>query len=116
MEGDNKCWTPGCGKKATMICPVCKQMDLEPSYFCSQDCFKKNWGLHKLVHIPREEQQKKRNEGFKFTGPLRPGIISKKREIPQHIPRPDYYFTSVPKKEQQSKFQKDIEVKSAEDI
>lgn len=61
MEGDNKCWTPGCGKKATMLCPVCKQMDLEPSFFCSQDCFKKNWGLHKLVHIPREEQQKKRN-------------------------------------------------------
>lgn len=99
-----------------MVCPVCKQMDLELSYFCSQDCFKKNWGLHKLVHIPREEQQKKRNEGFKFTGPLRPGIISKKREIPEHIPKPDYYFTSVPKKEQQSKFQKDIEVKSAEDI
>jgi len=100
MEGDNKCWTPGCGKKATMLCPVCKQMDLEPSFFCNQDCFKKNWGLHKLVHIPREEQQKKRNEGFKFTGPLRPGVISKKREVPEHIPKPDYYFTSVPKKEQ----------------
>jgi methionyl aminopeptidase len=113
---ENKCWTPGCGKKATMICPTCKSMDLDPTYFCSQDCFKKIWTIHKLVHIPREEQQKKKNEGFKFSGPLRPGIISKKRPIPEHIVKPDYFYTSVPKKEQESKFQKDIEVKSEEDI
>jgi hypothetical protein len=29
-------------------------MDLDPSYFCSQDCFKKTWPVHKLVHISRE--------------------------------------------------------------
>lgn len=53
MDTDNKCWTPGCGKKAAMVCPTCKQMDLDPSYFCNQDCFKKNWAIHKLVHISR---------------------------------------------------------------
>jgi methionyl aminopeptidase len=53
MEGDNKCWTPGCGKKATMLCPICKQMDLDASYFCDQECFKKNWPLHKLIHVSR---------------------------------------------------------------
>ena len=30
------CWTPGCGKGAKMQCPTCKQMDLDPAYFCSQ--------------------------------------------------------------------------------
>lgn len=98
MEGDFKCWTPGCGKKATMVCPICKQMDLDPSHFCSQDCFKKTWGVHKLIHVSREEQAKKKNEGFKWTGPLRPGIISKRRAVPEHIPKPDYAFTSIPKK------------------
>lgn len=97
MEG-SKCWTPGCGKSAAMVCPTCKQMDLDASYFCSQDCFKKSWPVHKLVHISREELAKKRNEGFKFSGPLRPGVVSKRRPIPEHIPKPDYYFTSVPKK------------------
>ena len=54
MEGEAKCWTPGCGKKATMQCPVCKQMDLEPSFFCSQNCFKASWPVHKLCHVSKE--------------------------------------------------------------
>ena len=56
-----------------MVCPTRKQMDLDPSFFCSQDCFKKTWAVHKLVHISREEQAKKRNEGFKFTNPNQKG-------------------------------------------
>lgn len=99
-----------------MMCPVCKQMDLDPSFFCNQACFKANWAVHKLCHISREDQAKKKNEGFKWTGPLRPAAISKKRPVPEHIPRPDYAFTSVPKKEQESNLQKVVESKSEEDI
>lgn len=91
-------------------------MDLDPSFFCSQDCFKNSWPVHKLVHISKEEQAKKKNDGFKFTGPLRPATITKRLEIPEHIEKPDYYFTSIPKKEQESKFQHEIEVKDAKQI
>lgn len=83
-----------------MQCPVCKKMEIDPSFFCSQECFKTNWAIHTLCHISREEQQRKRNESFKWTGPLRPGIISSRRPIPEHIVKPDYYFTSVAKKEE----------------
>ncbi len=83
-----------------MQCPTCQQMDIDPSFFCSQECFKSSWPVHKLCHVSRQDQQAKKNAGFKFTGPLRPGVISKKRPIPEDIPKPDYYYTSIPKKEQ----------------
>ena len=91
------CWTPGCGKPASLQCPTCKQMDLD-GFFCGQDCFKQLWAVHKLCHISKQEQAKKKNSGFKFTGPLRPGVISKRREVPEHIVKTDYYYTSIPKK------------------
>lgn len=72
--------------------------------------------MHKLCHISKEEQAAKKNAGFKFTGPLRPGKISKKRPIPEDIVKPDYYYTSIPKKEQETRFQKEIEVKDQKAI
>jgi hypothetical protein len=35
-------------------------------------------------------------------------VVSAKRPIPENIEKPDYYYTSIPKKEQYSKFQKEI--------
>jgi hypothetical protein len=46
-----RCSTPGCGKAATLKCPTCNQKGLPDSFFCSQDCFKSGWALHKLVHL-----------------------------------------------------------------
>lgn len=40
---DHTCLTEGCGKTATLQCPTCIKLKIEGSYFCSQDCFKKNW-------------------------------------------------------------------------
>jgi hypothetical protein len=40
---DHACLTEGCGKTATLQCPTCIKLKIEGSYFCSQDCFKKNW-------------------------------------------------------------------------
>ena len=74
----NKCAMPGCGKPASLQCPTCVKMELEATFFCGQDCFKAAWGIHKLVHVSPEETKKKKESGFKFTGPLRPGKISKK--------------------------------------
>lgn len=33
-----------------MQCPTCLKMQLEPSYYCSQECFKQMWKMHKMVH------------------------------------------------------------------
>jgi hypothetical protein len=44
------CATPGCGKPAKMACPTCKKLDLPPSFFRTQECFKSVWGQHKAKH------------------------------------------------------------------
>lgn len=44
------CSTPKCGKAATMQCPTCVKLELKPSFFCSQECFKDFWSIHKLFH------------------------------------------------------------------
>ncbi len=44
------CATPKCVKAATMQCPTCVKLGLIPSYFCSQECFKDFWAIHKLFH------------------------------------------------------------------
>jgi hypothetical protein len=41
----------GCQAAAKMQCPTCIKQKLPPVYFCSQECFKKNWATHKAVHV-----------------------------------------------------------------
>ena len=88
MEGQ-VCMNPECRKPAAMQCPTCIKLGLEPSFFCSQACFKELWVMHKLSHKKRDETIEK---GFPFTGPLRPFPYSftGKREVPDHIKKPDY--------------------------
>ena len=82
------CATPNCSKPATMQCPTCIKMQLEPTYFCSQECFAGFWKFHKMSHKKPEE---KKDSGI-YTGPLRPFPYSFKghREVPDHIKKPDY--------------------------
>lgn len=89
------CENPECRKPSAMQCPTCLKMQLEPSYYCSQECFKSMWKMHKMVHQKREE---KIETGFKFTGPLRPFPYSftGHRKVPGHIKRPDYAKTGAP--------------------
>jgi len=86
---DNMCSHPECAKPASFMCPTCVKLQLEPSYFCSQDCFKDLWNMHKMAHKKRDE---KIESGFKFTGPLRPHPYSftGRREVPTDIVKPDY--------------------------
>ncbi|MBE3045719.1 hypothetical protein IMZ48_24870 [Candidatus Bathyarchaeota archaeon] len=38
------CAGADCGNEAgTLQCPSCLKLGLKDSYFCSQDCFKRNW-------------------------------------------------------------------------
>ena len=93
------CKTPNCGKPAKMSCPTCLKLNLEPARFCTQECFTGYWSEHKAVHTAAklaikaqllEQEQMARFTGFSFTGKLRPGKISPKREVPAHIVKPDY--------------------------
>lgn len=116
------CASPGCGKVVTsnLACPKCIQLGLTPPYFCSQSCFKDNYGTHKQVHslakqiIESQGAQHRKTpprdgvscpvdapkdvkmalpdwaKNYSFTGTLRPALYSPKRSVPKHIRKPDY--------------------------
>jgi len=100
MEG-RSCETPGCGEPARLQCPTCIKLNIQGSFFCSQQCFKSNWDLHKNLHKLAKgdsaSQSSKKGgglfnpwPGYNFTGRLRPASQSATRTVPEHIPRPDY--------------------------
>jgi len=49
------CSTPKCKNPSAMQCPTCIKMGMTPSYFCSQECFKEFWPIHKLFHQKSNE-------------------------------------------------------------
>eukprot|EP01098_Paradermamoeba_levis_P015312 TRINITY_DN76_c0_g1_i1.p1 TRINITY_DN76_c0_g1~~TRINITY_DN76_c0_g1_i1.p1 ORF type:complete len:358 (+),score=95.36 TRINITY_DN76_c0_g1_i1:104-1177(+) len=114
------CGTEGCGKPSTLQCPTCLKMNLKPSYFCSQDCFKASWPKHKLAHVlptPPPTVLDERFAGYFFTGKLRPHPKPMaRREVPAHIQRPEYWETGESPKERLSKAATQIEIKTPEQI
>lgn len=94
------CETPGCDKEARLQCPTCIKLQIQGSFFCSQECFTGSWDLHKALHKlakggnPSSCSKPNRSynpwPGYVFTGKLRPAEHSSKRLVPDHIPRPDY--------------------------
>ena len=50
MSAETLCETPGCKLEARLQCPTCIKLEIKGSFFCSQECFKENWNLHKSVH------------------------------------------------------------------
>jgi len=104
-----QCATIGCEKAASKLrCPTClKRMGLSV-YFCSQQCFKGFWSIHKMSHTQQQSSKKVTDpklripaffQGFRFTGDLRPAMYSKRRLVPDHIERPDYAETGIPEGE-----------------
>lgn len=100
MEG-RSCETPGCEQPAKLQCPTCIKLNIQGSYFCTQECFKANWDLHKALHklakTDTASQSSKKGgglfnpwPGYNFTGRLRPAAQSSTRTVPDHIGRPDY--------------------------
>ncbi|KAF2140977.1 uncharacterized protein K452DRAFT_309432 [Aplosporella prunicola CBS 121167] len=120
-----KCLGKDCPNDASSLqCPTCQKLGLE-SYFCSQDCFKKNWSEHKALHKaaggssgssnplrhffpPKVISQPDPETGhynpfptFDFTGKLRPVYpLTPRRELPKSIKRPDYAKDGIPRSEQ----------------
>ncbi len=58
---------------------------------------------HILVKTPSATALPAHFDGYVFTGPLRPGIVSPRRTVPNHIPRPDYAETGEPLGERSAK-------------
>lgn len=114
------CASAGCNNSVStnLACPNCKKLGLD-NYFCTQECFKKNYAEHKKVHAVAKQVlaasgNKKENltnngiscsleapaevklrqpdwaRNFHFRGRLRPTLLSPQRIIPRSIRRPDY--------------------------
>ncbi|PLB36625.1 putative methionine aminopeptidase, type I [Aspergillus candidus] len=105
---DRKCQGVDCGKEAgNLQCPTCLKLGFHDSYFCSQDCFKKNWNQHKSLHQKLKDKTQHVNgtynpfPTFSFTGPVRPVYpLSPMRAVPESIRHPDWAQTGIPKAEQ----------------
>lgn len=105
MAGDasapRKCAGSDCENDAgSLQCPNCQKLGKE-NYFCSQDCFKRNWSEHKKLHKSQTTGHFNPFPTFPFTGTLRPVYpLSAKREVPKSIQYPDYAKDGIPRSEQ----------------
>ncbi|KAN0077315.1 Peptidase M24, structural domain containing protein [Tylopilus felleus] len=76
-------------------CPTCNKLGIRGSFFCGQECFKANWKTHKIIHDlargPAPDGTFNPFPNYVYSGTLRPVYpLSPKRQVPDHIPRPDY--------------------------
>ncbi|XP_027039596.1 LOW QUALITY PROTEIN: methionine aminopeptidase 1-like [Pocillopora damicornis] len=91
------CESPGCQQPAKLQCPTCIKLGIQGSFFCAQDCFKQNWSEHRKVHKSAKAADDNNKPvtynpwpGYRFTGKLKPWPQSPRREVPDHIQKPDY--------------------------
>ncbi|KAI9807868.1 MAG: Methionine aminopeptidase 1 [Sarcosagium campestre] len=91
-----KCIGVECAEDASNLqCPKCRDVRKD-NFFCSQDCFKRSWIEHKVIHAGKLNPFPK----FPFTGSLRPVYpLSPTREVPDSISKPDYAADGYPKSE-----------------
>ncbi|KAF2436896.1 methionine aminopeptidase [Tothia fuscella] len=96
-----KCAGGDCSNAAdTLQCPSCQKLGKE-SFFCGQDCFKRNWNEHKKEHKSQKTGHFNPFPTFPFSGPLRPVYpLSETRIVPARIPKPDYAKDGIPRSEQ----------------
>ncbi|RWA14074.1 hypothetical protein EKO27_g1038 [Xylaria grammica] len=97
----SKCLGADCEKNAGGLqCPTCLKLGKE-SFFCSQDCFKRNWSPTSRANLDNLTGV---IAGFynpfptyPFTGSVRPVYpLSPKRTIPKSIKHPDWSETGIP--------------------
>nr|XP_022903804.1 methionine aminopeptidase 1 isoform X1 [Onthophagus taurus] len=126
MSSSNLCESPGCNLPAKLQCPTCRQLGIQGSFFCSQECFKGNWKTHKIIHAlaKGEAVDGKKENGYNpwphynFTGELRPFPQTPIRTVPDRIPRPDYadHPKGFPLSEQAVKGSSQIKILDDEEI
>lgn len=64
---EKACSTPGCGKGSTLQCPTCVKLGLPPAYFCSQECFKNFWVIHKFSHQKEDPKKDEKKDKYKYS-------------------------------------------------
>ncbi|KAH9643318.1 hypothetical protein HF086_012988 [Spodoptera exigua] len=125
MAAIGMCETPGCKSIAQLQCPTCLKLGIQGSFFCNQDCFKKSWKNHKIIHSLAKGESTDASSveynpwpSFSFTGKLRPFPPGPKRTVPPHIGRPDYadHPTGFPASENAVKGSGQIKVLDDEEI
>jgi methionyl aminopeptidase len=78
-----------CAKPSKLRCPTCLKQGLKDSHYCSQECFKSDWLVHKKVHVSKTVYNPWPN--YAYTGSLRPVYpLSPKRKVLSTIQCPDY--------------------------
>lgn len=109
---DRKCMGDDCNNDAgSLQCPTCLKLGIKDSYFCSQDCFKRNWSTHKALHKSKDTGLYNPFPTFPFTGPLRPVYpLSPHRTVPKSIKYPDYALDGIPKSERTFGVRNKIEI------
>ncbi|XP_033330043.1 methionine aminopeptidase 1 [Megalopta genalis] len=117
------CETAGCNTVASLRCPTCVKMGIQGSYFCTQDCFKRSWKTHKVIHKIAKGTGADTSSNdynpwpyYHYTGQLRPYKREPRREVPEHIKRPDYATTGIPVSEQAVRDSSQIKVLDDEEI
>ncbi|CAM0139963.1 unnamed protein product [Umbelopsis sp. WA50703] len=111
------CNANNCDNPAKLECPTCIKQSISGSLFCSQDCFKKSWGLHKAIHGRPDGATYDPFPNFKYTGPLRPVYpLSPVRAVPDHILRPDYAKDGTPLSELTERGESNIKVLTDKEI
>ncbi|PVU94674.1 hypothetical protein BB561_002356 [Smittium simulii] len=110
------CSANNCNKEAKMQCPICLKLGLT-GFFCSQECFKKNWASHKLLHVSKDlENTYNPFPSFKYTGNLRACYpLSPRRTVPSSIKYPDYAISGASKSEEKASSSK-IQVLTPKEI
>jgi len=116
-EGFVICSTDGCDKEASLMqCPTCVKFKLPPARFCTQDCFKKNWKTHKVVHDIVTKSANFVPPQYDYTGRLRPHYVTPMRLVPKEIPRPEYAVTGKPLSEMKNRGKNNIHIHTEEEI
>ncbi|KAG8593165.1 hypothetical protein GDO81_000743 [Engystomops pustulosus] len=133
VEHRRVCETEHCTSEAKLQCPTCLKLGIHGSYFCSQECFRGSWPLHKMLHKKANEKGKSEVSpwtmegeintdpwlGYRYTGKLRPHYpLMPMRPVPSYIQRPDYadHPLGMSLSEQALKGTSQIKVLSPEEI
>ncbi|KZT54293.1 methionine aminopeptidase [Calocera cornea HHB12733] len=86
-------------------CPTCVKLGIKGSFFCNQDCFKRSSGKHDPWPF------------FTYTGSVRPAYpLSPRREVPESIPKPDYWKDGIPKSERSFDAQRNPRILNKQEI
>ncbi|ODQ64884.1 methionine aminopeptidase [Nadsonia fulvescens var. elongata DSM 6958] len=112
------CSGADCGKPITgsLKCPNCLKSGVSSS-FCSKDCFKRNWKLHKSIHPVADKDTYDPFPTYAYTGDLRAQYpLTPRAEVDASVGLPDYARDGQPRSEQKLDRTNKIEILTKDEI